>query len=219
MRSGGLHTSAVEPINLRITLGSRWQDAGITGCRGWMDTVNPLSADSHDSRRPTENRVCAQCNARDSSRSPRRGEYSANAEDHSPDEAIAAIFKPLVTPTCVLRRRFSRPVALGANALVFMMEQSYAAIGQAIEQLTSGTEGVDHATNQAILRSTLQQRPVALGYALSTFAGRLRDGERETEQQQCGQKLGGCTTAVQQRRLRREGFMVEPMIGLQRACS
>eukprot|EP00903_Cladosiphon_okamuranus_P018376 g16903.t2 len=57
-----------------------------------------------------------------------------------------------------------------------MMEHAYAAVGQALVHLVSGTGGyIDHATNQDILRSTLQQRPVALGYALSTFARRLQD--------------------------------------------
>lgn len=66
-----------------------------------------------------------------------------------------------------------------------MMEEAYAAVGQAIARLLSGTgEDIDHAKIQAILRLTLQQRPVALGYALTTFARRLREGEGAPQQRQ-----------------------------------
>eukprot|EP00752_Nemacystus_decipiens_P015153 g13499.t1 len=71
------------------------------------------------------------------------------------------------------------------------MEQAYGAVSQTIVRLASGTgEDIDHATNQAILRSTLHQRPVALGYALTTFAKRLR------EDGQPSQDSAGAATAA-----------------------
>lgn len=58
------------------------------------------------------------------------------------------------------------------------MEEAYRTVGLAILRLVSGVgEEIEHVKNQAILRSVLQHRPVILGYALSTLARRLNEGE------------------------------------------
>lgn len=127
------------------------------------------------------------------------GESNQGARDLS-DGAVAALIQPPQTSTrawlwAVAARELRTPLQL---ARTLMMEQAYATVGQAIARLVSATEeDVDQATNQAVLQSVLQQRPVILGFALATFARRLREGERETTNGGM-RREGGSTTALEQ---------------------
>lgn len=58
------------------------------------------------------------------------------------------------------------------------MEESYGAVGLAIFRLAADSgEEAEYLKSQAILRSVLQRHPVIRGFALSTLARRLREGE------------------------------------------